>query len=68
MPARRGIAFALVPVLAMAGVLASRTASGEPGASGARPLGAEIGVEWAVGTRDGEAQKLQLRIEPLRSD
>ncbi|MCU0669108.1 MAG: hypothetical protein MUF70_07140 [Myxococcota bacterium] len=62
MPARRGIAFALVLATALA--VGVRTASAEPGPSGARPLGAQVGIEWAVGTRDGESQKLELRIEP----
>jgi hypothetical protein len=62
MAARRGIAFALV--LATACAAGARTAIAEPGPSGARPLGAQVGIEWAVGTRDGESQKLELRIEP----
>ena len=30
----------------------------------ARPLTAEVDLEWAVGTRDGDSQTLALRIEP----
>lgn len=38
-------------------------------ASARRALTASAGVEWATGTGDGEAQKLELRIEPeLRLD
>ena len=52
---------------AIAAVLALGTGASEPGAgvgAAARPLTAEVGVEWAVGTHDGASQKLELRIEP----
>ena len=38
-------------------------------AADARSLTTEIDLEWAVGTHDGDSQKLELRIEPtLRLD
>ena len=52
---------------AIAAVLALGTGAAEPDADvGAAPraLTAEAGVEWAIGTRDGESQKLELRFEP----
>ena len=52
---------------AIAAVLALGTGAAEPDAdvgAAPRPLTAEVGVEWAVGTRDGESQKLELRVEP----
>lgn len=52
---------------AIAAVLALGTGASEPGAgdgAAARPLTAEVGVEWAIGTHDGASQKLELRVEP----
>lgn len=46
---------------------ATNSEASEPGAdvgATARPLTAEVGVEWALGTHDGDSQKLELRIEP----
>jgi hypothetical protein len=53
--------------VAIAAVLALGTGAAEPDVdvgAAARPLTAEVGVEWAIGTRDGESQKLELRVEP----
>jgi hypothetical protein len=64
---RRAATGALVPV-ACAAALAARSATAEPEAvdvaAERRPLTAQIRVESATGLRDGEAQKLELRIEP----
>jgi hypothetical protein len=53
----RGVGLGVACVLSLA-------SSAARGADGPKPLRADVGVEWAVGTRDGETQKLQLRVEP----
>lgn len=59
---------ALVFVACATVLAATRSAFANPPLPGVdaerRPLTAEIGVEWATGLRDGEAQKLELRVEP----
>lgn len=63
---RRRAASGALRIVACAAVLAtSRAAAGDPDVGAERRLlSAEIGVEWATGLRDGEAQKLELRVEP----
>jgi hypothetical protein len=59
------MAFGLATVSASVASIAADAS--EPDADVAarpRPLSAQVDLEWAVGTRDGDSQTLNLRIEP----